>query len=188
LSRFFEGVGSFRSGWQLFGICQYIGCSDIPIVFHIMIPAANLAHRTANRRSRWIPLDRLRQSACERDRISGIRRCAGRTRKGLSRLLKATSELERISDSAAVREAKDMLMALGDIRAYRAPRSGGSCVRYARQATPCFQRGCATKRRSADVVSVQMILSATTVRTGASGGADWSVPRWCSGAQLVPSG
>jgi hypothetical protein len=43
--------------------------------------------------------------------------------------------------------------------------------RYARQATPCFQRGCATKRRSADVDSVQMILSATTERTEASGGA-----------------
>ena len=42
---------------------------------------------------------------------------------------------------------------------------------YARQATPCFRRGCATKRRSAGVGSVQMILSATTARTEASGGA-----------------
>ena len=133
LSGFSDGFGSLRSGRQLFGICQRFGCSGIPIVtidivarlFHIMIPAANLAHRKANR-SRWIPSDRLRQSACERDRISGIRRYAGRTRTGLSRLLKATSELERISDSGAVRGAKDMLMALGDIRPYRAPRSGGS--------------------------------------------------------------
>jgi hypothetical protein len=34
-----------------------------------------------------------------------------------SRLLKVTSELERISNSGGVREAKDMLMVLGDIRA-----------------------------------------------------------------------
>jgi hypothetical protein len=133
LSGFSDGFGSLRSGWQLFGICQRFGCSGIPIVtvdivarlFHIMILAANLAQRKANR-SRWIPSDRLRQPACERDRISGIRRYVGRTPTGLSRLLKATSELGRISDSGAVRGAKDMLMALGDIRPYRAPRSGGS--------------------------------------------------------------
>jgi hypothetical protein len=133
LSGFSDGFGSLRSGWQLFGICQRFGCSGIPIVtvdivarlFHIMILAANLAQRKANR-SRWIPSDRLRQPACERDRISGIRRYVGRTPTGLSRLLKATSELGRISDSGAVRGAKDMLMAPGDIRPYRAPRSGGS--------------------------------------------------------------
>jgi hypothetical protein len=50
--------------------------------------------------------------------------------------------------------------------------------RYARQATPCFPRGCATKRRSADVDAVQMILSATTERTGASGGATEEVASW----------
>ena len=50
--------------------------------------------------------------------------------------------------------------------------------RYGRQATPCFQRSCATKRRSADVDSVHMILSATTERTGASGGAIEEVASW----------
>jgi len=50
--------------------------------------------------------------------------------------------------------------------------------RYARQATPCFPSGCATKRRSADVDSVQMILSAMTERTGASGGATEEVANW----------
>jgi hypothetical protein len=67
LSGFSDGFGSLRSGRQLFGICQRFGCSGIPIVtidivarlFHIMILAANLVHRKANR-SRWIPSDRLR--------------------------------------------------------------------------------------------------------------------------------
>ena len=85
-------------------------------LFCLRLSAANSAHRKANR-SRWIPSGRLRQPLCERDRISGIRRFAGRSRMVQSRLLKATSELERISDSGGVREAKDMLMVLGDIRA-----------------------------------------------------------------------
>jgi hypothetical protein len=59
----------------------------------------------------------LLATTIERDRLSGIRRFAGRSRMVQSRLLKATSELERISNSAGVREAKDMLMVLGDIRA-----------------------------------------------------------------------
>jgi hypothetical protein len=50
--------------------------------------------------------------------------------------------------------------------------------RYARQATPCFQRNYGTKRRSADVDSVQMILSATTERAGAFGGAIEEVASW----------
>jgi hypothetical protein len=42
---------------------------------------------------------------------------------------------------------------------------------YGRQATPRFRRGYGTKRRSAGVEYVRMILSATTERAGAFGGA-----------------
>jgi hypothetical protein len=67
-----------------------------------------------------------------------------------------------------------------DFKARRLDRDGvpEGEKRYARQATPCFERGCATKRRSADVDSVQMILSAKTERTGASGGAIEEVASW----------
>ena len=50
--------------------------------------------------------------------------------------------------------------------------------RYGRLATPCFQRGYGMKRPSADVVSVQMILAATTERVGAFGGAVEEVASW----------
>jgi hypothetical protein len=50
--------------------------------------------------------------------------------------------------------------------------------RYGRLATPCFQRGYGMKRPSADVVSVQMILAATTGRVGAFGGAVEEVASW----------
>jgi len=50
--------------------------------------------------------------------------------------------------------------------------------RYGRQATPCSQRAYATKRRSGDVDSVQMILSAMTERAGAFGGAIEEVASW----------
>ena len=50
--------------------------------------------------------------------------------------------------------------------------------RHGRLATPCFQRGYGMKRPSADVVSVQMILAATTERVGAFGGAVEEVASW----------
>jgi hypothetical protein len=49
---------------------------------------------------------------------------------------------------------------------------------YGSQATPCSQRAYPTKLRSADVDSVQMILSAMTERAGAFGGAIEEVASW----------
>jgi hypothetical protein len=127
LSCYSYSLGSFRTGWQFFGICWLRGCLGIPVVsislcvFHSFVPsAANLAPRKANR-SRWIPSDRLGQSVCERDRISDIRRCAGRCRMIPPRLWKVTSELECKPGSEGVQEAIDTLMVDGDMRTFRAP-------------------------------------------------------------------
>src|ERR1700730_4382982 len=90
-----------------------------------MLLAANVAHRK-DKRPRWDTSENFRQAAQERDHISDMRRFAGRSRTGPSRLLKVTSGLERTSDSGAVRGVKDTLMVLDDIRSCPAPGSGGS--------------------------------------------------------------